>query len=177
METRADFPLGGRDCYHRYGKIQTMSQNLLHSIFRSFQSRLFYLRLAHQNHLLPALLSVNMLLCWSTSINHSLEMIIHWVFFYYCSVFGGGEVIATGENHTLTTTYLENRRRMFESRRDGFTQESAPTTTPSNRCIASAQCLYCIYYNVISKRIPTCHFLYFKDGTKQGLYICSEIQH
>lgn len=83
-------------------------------------------------------------------------------------------MIATGENHTLTTTYLENRRRMFQSRRAGFTQESAPTT-PTNRYIASVQCLYCIYYNVISKRIPTYHFLYFKDGTKQGLYICSEI--
>lgn len=85
-------------------------------------------------------------------------------------------MIATGENHTLTTTYLENRCRMFESRRAGFMQELAPTT-PTNRCIASDQCLYCIYCNVIFKRIPTCHFLYFKDGTKQGLYIQRFIKH
>ena len=67
-------------------------------------------------------------------------------------MFGNREVIATGEQHMLGGTYLEKRRRVFEAERCGFIQP--PSSPASDNCST-----------------PNCHFLYFRNGTRQGIYM------
>ena len=46
--------------------------------------------------------------------------------FLFSSVFGEGEVIGTGEHHMLSEDYFKKRRRIFESQRPVFAQQSPP---------------------------------------------------